>query len=146
MGNVDTLPAPDRIGDVVSAAVDHVRLGYHYLDVGDIDGYLSLCDEHVELRSPGALPVRGRDALERFEQRHRAAIGSVRHTVFDIVGSGRMVVAIGQLGGTAHGDAGAAAAADPVVFVDVFTVSDDALITQRRRFLDVSADGVDSTS
>lgn len=141
MGNVDTLPARDRAGDVAAAAVDHVRLGYHYLDVGDIDGYLSLCDEHVELRLPGSVPVRGRDALERFEQRHRAATGAVRHTVFDIVGSGRMVVAIGQLGADRNADADPAA---PVVFVDVFTVSDDALITQRRRFLDVSADGVDS--
>jgi hypothetical protein len=143
MGNVDTLPPPDRVGDVASAAVDHVRLGYHYLDVGDIDGYLSLCDEHVELRSPGSVPVRGREALERFEQRHRAAAGAVRHTVFDIVGSGRMVVAIGQVGSGPEKGAGADPA-DPVVFVDVFTVSDEALITQRRRFLDVSADGVDS--
>jgi ketosteroid isomerase-like protein len=135
MANSDTgrLPASQDIGSV---AADHIRLGYHYLDVGDIDGYGSLFDEQAVLSHPGVRPVRGRDALERFEQRRfeqrRRAANSVRHRVYDVVSSGRLVVALGRIDERA-------ATADTVVsvdFVDVFTVSDDGLITRRRRYLE----------
>jgi hypothetical protein len=56
--------------------------------------------------------------------------------VFDIVCSGRLVVAVGRI------DRRSAPNSDVVVsmdFVDVFTVSDDGLISKRRSFLGSSA-------
>jgi len=124
-----------EVPDIASAAVDHVRLGYYYLDIGDIDGYGSLFDEQVVLRYPGVGPVRGRDEVERFEQRRRAA-GPVRHTVTDIVSSGRLVVAFGRVDRRPVDPTSDAVTS--VDFVDVFTVSDDGLISKRRRYLDTA--------
>ena len=127
---------PPSTQDIGSAAADHIRLGYHYLDVGDIDGYGSLFDEQAVLSHPGVRPVRGRDALERFEQRRfeqrRRAANSVRHRVFDVVSSGRLVVALGRI----DEQAAAAGTVSSVDFVDVFTVSEHGLITRRRRYLE----------
>ena len=142
-------------GDVLaSVATDHVRLSYHYLNVGDIDGYGSLFGEQAVLHGPDAELLCGRDELERFE-RVRQRAGRARHTVLELVASGRVVVAIGCVGqdglqdGPPDGPEPAAAGTDAAAgaaavsagapaetrdFVDVFVVSDDGLIAERRTF------------
>jgi ketosteroid isomerase-like protein len=111
--------------DVVSAAMDHVRLSYGYLDDGDLDAYCSLFAEQAVVRQPGASPVSGRDELEKVERARRAA-RSVRHSISAVFGSGHRVVAIGRL----SGDHGA-----EMDFVDVFTVADNGLLIERTTFL-----------
>ncbi|MEU0991530.1 nuclear transport factor 2 family protein [Streptomyces sp. NPDC005953] len=61
---------------VTDSGVDHVRLAYHYLDTGDVDGYLSLLDE---------------------DARPEAAALGCRHNIDRIVASGDCVVAIGRV-------------------------------------------------
>jgi len=120
--------------DLASVATDHVRLSYHYLNIGDIDGYGSLFGERAVLQYPGAQRLCGRAELERFE-RQRQRAGRSWHTVFDVVTSGNLVIAIGCLDQSA---------ARPEVevsvdFIDVFVVSDDGLIAERRTFHFTSA-------
>jgi hypothetical protein len=126
--NSPTLWRPET--DLVSAAVDHVRLSYHYLDGGDVDGYCSLFDERAVLRAPGSGQVNGRDELERIEA-SRGTSRFVRHTVREVFGSGRRVAALGRMrtvlpgaGGDSHVD-----------FVDVFAVADSGLLADRTTFL-----------
>ncbi|MEW1549580.1 nuclear transport factor 2 family protein [Streptomyces tsukubensis] len=65
---------PSRL--ITDSGVDHVRLAYHYLDNGDVDGYLSLLDEDTRPEAP--------------------ALGC-RHDIDRIVASGDCVVAIGRV-------------------------------------------------
>jgi ketosteroid isomerase-like protein len=61
---------------ITDSGVDHVRLAYHYLDTGDLDGFSSLLDEDARLESPAP---------------------GCRHHIERIVASGDCVVAIGRL-------------------------------------------------
>jgi len=130
MAESDVRVRPRRSRTEASAAVDHVRLSYHYLDIGDIDGYGSLFGEQVVLRCSGEELRYGRDELERYE-RQRLRAGRARHTVFDVVASGRFVIAVGSVDRSGVRPPAAAVSLD---FIDVFKVSDDGLITARRRF------------
>lgn len=47
-----------------AVGLDHVRLTYHYLDVGDMDGLASLFAEEVGLLRPGSSPIRSRAAIK----------------------------------------------------------------------------------
>lgn len=116
--------------DVASAAVDHVRLSYYYLNIGDIDGYGSLFGEEAVLHRPGAELLCGRAEVERFE-RQRLCAGRSRHTLFDVVASGRFVIAIGCVDQNMIRHPGVDVSMD---FIDVFRVSDDGLIAERRTF------------
>lgn len=77
---------------VTDSGVDHVRLAYHYLDSGDLDGYGSLL--HAGLLGVAEL--------------ERPAIGA-RHHITRIVADGDCVVAMGRV------------APQQREFVDVFT-------------------------
>jgi len=114
-------------GGLASVATDHVRLSYHYLNVGDIDGYGSLFSEQAVLRGPQRELLCGRAELERFE-RCRQRTGRATHRVLDVVATGRVVVAIGCV------EDGADRADGPQSsdFVDVFVICDDGLIAERR--------------
>lgn len=129
---IDDTRAPWRpTGDLISAAMDHVRLSYGYLDDGDIDAYCSLFITQAVARRPGARPVTGRDALERDEQA-RLSSRRVRHVVDEVFGSGRRVAALGRLRPRHAGDSGHDTDVD---FVDVFTVADNGLLATRTTFL-----------
>lgn len=97
-------PTPSRV--VTDSGVDHVRLAYHYLDTGDVDGYGSL------LHSGTAL---GAD-LERLGS------AGARHHVTRIVAEGDCVIAIGRL------------APQQSEFVDVFTLSAEGMLRGCRRY------------
>jgi ketosteroid isomerase-like protein len=109
--------------------MDHVRLSYCYLDDGDLDAYCSLFAEQAVLRQPGRRTVTGRHELERVE-RARQASRSVRHSIYEVFGSGRRVAAIGRL---CHRRP--AAGQTDLNFVDVFTVADNGLLVDRTTFL-----------
>lgn len=128
----DDMRAPWRSSsDLISAAMDHVRLSYSYLDDGDIDAYCSLFATQAVARRPGARPVTGRAELERVEQA-RLASTPVRHVVYEVFGSGRRVAAVGRLRPRHATDSNHDTDVD---FVDVFTVADNGLLAARTTFL-----------
>jgi ketosteroid isomerase-like protein len=110
--------------------MDHVRLSYYYLNDGDLDAYCSLFAEQAVVRQPGRRPVTGRQELERVE-RARRATRSVRHSIYEVFGSGRKVAALGLLTHRRH----AGPAESDLPFVDVFTVADNGLLVDRTTFL-----------
>ncbi|MCB5163528.1 nuclear transport factor 2 family protein [Streptomyces bambusae] len=109
-------------GMVTAAGVEHVRLAYHYLDTGDVDGYGSLLDEDVELCRPDAPPGHGRDEVVRLHQ--EGLVPPAPHAIDRIVAEGDSVVVVGRTGG--------------VGFVDVFTLSPEAMLRGCRRYYGVA--------
>lgn len=96
---------PSRV--VTDSGVDHVRLAYHYLDAGDLDGYGSLLHAGTPL---------GAD-LER-----SGSAGARRHHITRIVAEGDCVIAMGRL------------APQQREFVDVFTLSAEGMLRGCRRY------------
>ncbi|MGW7103188.1 nuclear transport factor 2 family protein [Streptomyces sp. NPDC054838] len=90
---------------VTDSGVDHVRLAYHYLDSGDLDGYGSLL--HAGLLGVAEL--------------ERPAFGA-RHHITRIVADGDCVVAMGRV------------APQQRDFVDVFTLSAEGMLRACRRY------------
>ncbi|MGW5398860.1 nuclear transport factor 2 family protein [Streptomyces sp. NPDC003952] len=90
---------------ITDSGVDHVRLAYHYLDSGDLDGYGSL----LHAGSLGAELEAARGA-------------GARHHITRIVAEGDCVVAMGRL------------APQQRDFVDVFTLSDEGMLRACRRY------------
>ncbi|MEV6539583.1 nuclear transport factor 2 family protein [Streptomyces sp. NPDC051665] len=115
---------------VTAACVRHVMLTYHYLDIGDIDGYASLTEQDVTLDHPGASPHRGRDAVL---SAHAAQATLLRRHELDtvIADEGRVVV----LGRVVHQAPEADSPASyGVDFADVFTLSGQTLVRECRRY------------
>ena len=54
---------------VTAVGIDHVRLSYHYLDQGGIDGYLSLLHADVSLYLPSKQEICGREQIAAFQAR-----------------------------------------------------------------------------
>ncbi|MFH8800961.1 nuclear transport factor 2 family protein [Streptomyces sp. NPDC017936] len=117
-------------GAVTAAGVDHVRLSYHYLDTGDIDGYASLLADDVHVARPDAPHRTGREAVLRLHQ--DAIIGPGTHHIDDIVADGHSVVVTGRL--TPLTPAGADGGSGDLEFVDWFTLSDDSMLRGYRRY------------
>ncbi|MDB1090207.1 nuclear transport factor 2 family protein [Streptomyces sp. ACA25] len=126
---------------ITAVGVDHVRLSYHYLDSGDLEGYGSLLDENMQMKRPDAPPGRGRAEVLRGQV--AANRSPLRHHIFKIVADGDSVVAMGHL--TARADRRGEPAAGPsdcfpadpsegLAFVDVFTLSDEGMLLGCRRF------------
>lgn len=111
-----------RIDAALAAGMDHVRLSYHYLDIGDLDGYRSLFEDGAELGEPVTAVLRGRAGAVRY-----------RYTVFDVFGSDRRLAAVGRMVELTGSHA--------LDFVDLFTVSDSALLVERRCFVGFPPDG-----
>ncbi|KQX54739.1 hypothetical protein ASE09_32240 [Streptomyces sp. Root66D1] len=107
---------------VTAAGVDHVRLAYHYLDDGDVDGFGSLLHEDVELRRPDAPPGQGRAEVLRMHR--EGLVPPARHTLDRIVAEGDSVVVMGRVG--------------ELPFVDVFTLSPEAMLRGCRRYYHVA--------
>jgi ketosteroid isomerase-like protein len=115
---------------VTAAGVDHVRLSYHYLDAGDIDGYGSLLDEDAQVRRPDTPSGHGRAEVLRV---HAGVAGPpARHHLYKVVADDDSVVVLGCLTGAP--DLPAEQAADGVEFVDFFTLSDQGMLLGYRRF------------
>ncbi|WP_370964008.1 nuclear transport factor 2 family protein [Amycolatopsis sp. cg9] len=110
----------------VSVGIEHVRLSYHYLDIGDIDGYGSLFTSDAVLHYPGMAPIRGRRAIESF----RASRPVRRHTLHTLTVTHGEVVTVGDIA-----VAGPNGGSTNTAFVDSFTLSDYGLIrTQKTDF------------
>ncbi|MER5431207.1 nuclear transport factor 2 family protein [Streptomyces sp. NPDC002588] len=113
---------------LTALGVDHIRLAYHYADIGDVDGYDSLLDTDVEIDAAGFLHGSGRaQVLDRAKQ---LVPRQNRHHIHDIIADRHRVVVVGT-----------ACTRQPeatVEFADVFTLSRDALILRQRRYLAVN--------
>jgi ketosteroid isomerase-like protein len=130
--NNEHSPVPPRSDNLLtSVGVDHVRLSYCYLNDGDLDAYCSLFAEQAVVRQPGRRPVTGRQELERVE-RARRATRSIRHSIYEVFGSGRKVAALGLLTHRRHTPGHTES---DLPFVDVFTVADNGLLVDRTTFL-----------
>jgi ketosteroid isomerase-like protein len=113
-----------RTGTAVAAAgVDHVRLSYHYLDRGDVDGYASLLDSGAVLDLPGHGRVRGRGEVAKL----RCARWRGAHHLRRVFTSGERVVALGRFSG-----AGRDGARVDVDFAHVFSLSEHGLLAGQR--------------
>ncbi|MCI4066963.1 nuclear transport factor 2 family protein [Micromonospora sp. R77] len=113
-----------RSAVATAAGVDHVRLSYHYLDTGDIDGYASLLDEHVQVRRPDLAQGRGRAEVLRI---HAQVAGPpARHQIFKVIADGDGVAVTGRYTG--------ASSRSDLDFVDVFTLTDEGMLLGYRRF------------
>lgn len=110
---------------VAAAGLDHARLSYHYLDSGDIDGYVSLLHDDVVVRRPGVVPMRGRHQVERTQSERSRAESSRRprrrHVVDTMFAGGDRVAAIGRVSDSPG-------RRSDLEFVDIFTVSDCGLL------------------
>ncbi|MEU6485717.1 nuclear transport factor 2 family protein [Streptomyces sp. NPDC046887] len=93
---------PSRV--VTDSGVDHVRLAYHYLDSGDLDGLGSLLHEGAPGAVPDPAPYGGRHHIQRI-----VAEGDC------VVVMGRLVPGLGE-------------------FVDVFTLSAEGMLRGCRRY------------
>lgn len=118
------LPHSTRTG----IGIDHIRLSYHYLDAGAMEEYGSLLTDTAQLRRPGSPPAYGRGQVVRLQAATLA--GSGRHTLSRVFGEGDDITVVGRYTPLDNPAAG-------TDFVDVFTLSDEALILGQRRFLDL---------
>jgi hypothetical protein len=96
---------------VAAVGVDHVRLSYHYLDQGDLDGYESLFDP------PQRDQVRGR----RCSRWHGV------HDLLAVFAADGRVVAVGRFSGVGRDGSDV-----DVAFVDVFSLSEHGLLVDQR--------------
>jgi hypothetical protein len=142
-------PAPGA--SVTAAGVDHVRLWYHYLDIGDLDAYGSLLDEHAQVSRPDAPPGHGRaEVLERQAALSRA---TAEHHIYKIIAADDAVAVMGRYlspsraaperdgGGKEEGkDDGDG---DHVEFADFFTLTDKGLLLSCRRYYFVAPEQQD---
>ncbi|MFD5544366.1 nuclear transport factor 2 family protein, partial [Streptomyces sp. NPDC127079] len=94
---------PQACSKVTAAGVKHVMLTYHYLDIGDIDGYASLTEQDVTLDHPGAPPHRGRDAVLSALAAEATLLR--RHQLDTVVADEGRVVVLGRVVGQAPGAA-----------------------------------------
>lgn len=129
-GDHNRSPAPSAA--LTAAGVDHVRLSYHYLDSHDVEGYLSLLSEKVQIRYPGAVFMRGHEQAASFHRAQSRMQGT--HTLYQVFGQASHVVAIGRL---VRAPSLCTVRGEPtdVDFADVFVLDADGLILEQRRFL-----------
>lgn len=110
-----------------AAGVDHVRLSYHYLDTGDLDGYASLLHPDMQLKRRDAPPGHGRDHTVGLLTATPALRG--RHHIHKVVADKDTVVVVGRYTPPADAESGT-----PSEFADVVTLSDEGLLLCSRRF------------
>ena len=127
------LGLPSLSPAVTAAGVDHVRLSYHYIDSGDIDGLGSLLDERASVERPDAPDGRGRSEVLRV---HGELAGAgVRHRISRVVAQGDCVAVLGRFSRSA----GPREA--EVEFADFFTISPEGMLLSCRRFYFATPDG-----
>ena len=120
-------PTSRRAGErsrrpVMIVGMEHVRLGYDYLNDGDFDAYGSLLDPEAVLVRAGSPPVLGRAAIERF---WRCRWPSV-HEMSEIIEDDPMISAVGRM--IVRPPSGVV----DLRFRDVFTLSDYGLLLVHR--------------
>jgi ketosteroid isomerase-like protein len=114
---------------VTACGVEHVYLSYNYLECNDIDGYVSLLDNDVVLDRPDTPPGRGRD--EVVHMLLDRSIPPARHSIEQVLAHGDRVVVIGSL---SQEPGLFTPAVDRAAFVDVFTLSETAMLRGCRRY------------
>jgi ketosteroid isomerase-like protein len=119
---------PPRSAAVTAVGVDHVRLSYHYLDIGDAEGYGSLLDDDIELRHPGSPRGFGRaEVLRAYDAAGRPPGRRDVHRIHRIVAEGDHVVALGRL-------IRRPGLREDLDFADHFTLSPEGMLLSCRRY------------
>ncbi|MEV6692777.1 nuclear transport factor 2 family protein [Micromonospora sp. NPDC051196] len=119
-----------KYGAATAAGVDHVRLSYHYLNIGDIDGFGSLFDENVQVQRPDMVHGNGRNEVLRTHA--RLAGPPSHHQIYKVIADGDGVAVTGR-----YTDLPGKSGQD---FVDVFTLTDEGMLLGYRRFYYVAPD------
>lgn len=112
-----------------AVGIDHVRLGYDYLDRGDLDGYASLLAAGVVLDEPGQQLVRGREAVCG-ARRAGSRTGGV-HTVHVVRAGAGWAIALGRFERRGRS----------VEFADVFTISGSGLLLTQKCYYFLEYEG-----
>jgi len=126
----DDRERPCTGASVTAAGVDHVRLWYHYLDVGDLDAYGSLLDEHAQVSRPDAPPGHGR--AEILELQAELAWSTAEHHIYKIIAADDAVAVMGRYTSSSASALGRDDA--DVEFADFFTLTDKGLLLSCRRY------------
>ncbi|MDE3723089.1 nuclear transport factor 2 family protein [Nocardiopsis sp. N85] len=108
---------------IIRVGVEHVLLLYDYTDRGDVDGCLSLLDEHVGLRHPRVPTASGRTRVETVLRERLAGRGL--HRVERVRAFGGMLFVTGVFAETAS--------TRPLPYLDVFTLSEHGLVASWHR-------------
>ena len=114
---------------VTGAGIDHVRLFYHYLDSGDMDGCGSLLDEDARLCWPQAPIGHGRAEVVRLQK--KLAGPPARHETRKLLASGDTVVVVGRF---INADRGRPDKAVEVEFADFFTLTCEGMLLDHHRY------------
>ncbi|MDH6523267.1 hypothetical protein M2163_000228 [Streptomyces sp. SAI-135] len=130
MRKIDSIGNPPTGAAVTAEGVKHVMLSYHYLDIGDIDGYASLLTKDVTLNSPGVASHSGRNAAAQAQAAQADLLS--RHELATVVADDRTVVVIGRLVRAVPG--ALEVAPRELDFADVFTLSEHGLVRSCRRY------------
>jgi hypothetical protein len=109
---------------VTAAGIDHVWLSYRYLDLGDIDGYLSLLDAGMSIHRPGQQEIRCREQIGVFQAQPEQRAGE--HVIHDVFGGGGWVIAEGCYLSRRSGEG--------VDFIEVFQLSEEGLLRSQKRY------------
>ncbi|WP_311510817.1 nuclear transport factor 2 family protein [Nocardiopsis lambiniae] len=112
---------------MTTVGTEHARLSYHYLDLGDAEGYMSLLDPETRFHHPGERVARG--PAEAFRSMKRLGCTGGRHSLFKTVSEGDTVIVVGRF--TSDDVRGNQKTAE---FADVFTLTDLGLLLTRRRY------------
>jgi hypothetical protein len=125
----DDRERPSPGASVTAAGVNHVRLWYHYLDIGDFDAYGSLLDENAQVCHPDAPPGNGRaQVLERQAVQARS---TAEHHIYKIIAADDAVAVMGRY---TPSRSARRRDADHVEFADFFTLTDKGLLLTCRRY------------
>ncbi|WP_051415695.1 nuclear transport factor 2 family protein [Nocardiopsis sp. CNT312] len=119
---------PGPSATVAPLGAEHVRLFYHYLDLGDTEGLVSLLDPDTRFRYPGRPTARGPSQVVSLLDRPLTT--HTRHSLFKTVAEGDTVVAIGRFTRERESEGNR----NETEFVDVFTLSEHGLLLACRRY------------
>ena len=135
---------------ITAAGIDHVRLWYYYLDIGDPDACGSLLDENAQVSRPDAPPGHGREqVVARYAELARS---TAAHHIYKIIADADAVAVMGRYKhvpepGRAAPHTDTEIATEPgsktetetgcdseVEFADFFTLTDKGLLLSCRRY------------
>lgn len=122
-GEGPVLPPSSRS---IAVGVEHIHLSYRYLDLGDLDGYLSLVDTGARFELPGRPVARGQVEVADLVFDHVRRQGP--HTLDQVTAHGDRIRAAGRLGPRTG--------RNPTRkdFTDIITITDLGLLLSWRRF------------
>jgi hypothetical protein len=122
---------------VTAAGVDHVRLWYHYLDIGDVDASGSLLDDYAQVWRPDAPPGHGRAQV--LDRHFEPTAAMADHHIYKLIAVQDSVAVTGRCSSPRSAPS---AERRQFEFADFFTITDRGLLLTCRRYYFVAPDGI----